>query len=90
MCVCPPPHNRPRLPGRVNGAYGKSRDGRKRPIDPTDQASNAAATKGTGELSGAEEPLINPLLHATAPLIGASLVRERTSAVGQTSATSPV
>ena len=30
------------------------------------------------------------LLHATAPLISASLVRERTSAVGQTSATSPV
>ena len=29
--VCPPPHNRPRQSGRVNGAYGVARDGRKRP-----------------------------------------------------------
>jgi hypothetical protein len=37
-----------------------------------------------------DEAAQSRLLHATAPLISASLVRERTSAVGQTSATSPV
>ena len=46
MCVCPPPHNRPRLPGRVNGAFGVARDGASATIDPADQPSKAAATKG--------------------------------------------
>jgi hypothetical protein len=51
-CVCPPPQNRPRLPGHVKGAYGVARDGASATIDPTDQPSNAAATKGRDQREG--------------------------------------
>jgi hypothetical protein len=42
--------DRPRLPGRVNGAFGVARDGASATIDPSDQPSKAAATKGMPEL----------------------------------------
>jgi hypothetical protein len=37
--------DRPRLPGRVNGAFGVACDGASATIDPADQPSKAAATK---------------------------------------------
>jgi len=46
---------------------------------------------GSSESSSvAEEPLVDPFYTPRRHVVGACLVRERTSAVGQTSATSPV
>lgn len=42
--------DRPRLSGRIKGAYGVASDGAGATFDPTGQPSKAAATKGTREL----------------------------------------